>query len=280
MQQLHITNGDIFSARLSNLEIDGDVLTWHENFLLGRVPPISDPGNADVLIRFVQTRSEELSSASDHNQYDVFEALEQQIDDLENHEADEIVVWIENDLYDLLLVAHLTFLMHYLFVEKQPRVSIVHSQRNLMNVPDEDIFQLQKKRRAPSPDLSKGLIEFWFAFTSEKASDLLQWVPANKHHKEPIVAELANSINDYMLLDATTQHNGLHDTIVRASTPTESGAAPRTSEILSRVSAELADRNFLTDVQLDSILDAMHSEQPNALYFGNHLISDLTIDRK
>ena len=114
-------------------------------------------------------------------------------------------------------------------------------------------------------------------FTAESANDLTQWVQSNKEHHEPIIAELANSISDYIFIDVTSQRNGLHNAIQRATVPIESGAAPRPSEILSRVTAELGDRNFLTDVQLELIMDAMNSDQPNNLFFGNHTINNLKL---
>ena len=117
---LHITNGDIFTERLTSLKLKGDIITWREMLCEGKT--LTNVGSES----FWKTRFEFL-----HKNYKVsksifIEKTLKEYRSLCNHkQQDEIVLWFEYDLFcQINMIAVISWLKTH---RKYAKISLVCS---------------------------------------------------------------------------------------------------------------------------------------------------------
>jgi len=91
---LHITNGDVFTQRLSSLNLNGDVITWREMLCEGKT--LTNVGSES----FWKTRFEFLNKNYKVSKSSFIEKTLKEYRSLCNHkQQDQIVLWFEYDLF-------------------------------------------------------------------------------------------------------------------------------------------------------------------------------------
>ena len=154
---LHITNGDIFTQRLSTLNLKGDVITWREMLCEGKT--LSTVGSES----FWKARFEFLNKNYKVTKSTFIEKTLKEYRSLCNHkQQDQIVLWFE---YDLFCQVNMLAVLSWIKINrKYAEISLVCSGKEddsenlfgLNELSDEQIMKLYETRKV----LSQNDIEY------------------------------------------------------------------------------------------------------------------------
>ncbi|CAA9317189.1 MAG: hypothetical protein AVDCRST_MAG68-2720 [uncultured Gemmatimonadetes bacterium] len=102
---LHVHNGDVVRIKLEESGVPGDHVVWADALHDGPLLPIDSPPERQRAMRAAS------ASAAGWNEAEILEMLERWDRDLGRWaEYDEVVLWLEHDLFDQLLLArHLAY---------------------------------------------------------------------------------------------------------------------------------------------------------------------------
>ncbi|XLS30995.1 DUF1835 domain-containing protein [Flavobacteriaceae bacterium M23B6Z8] len=106
---LHITNGDMFTSRLKELKIKGDLITWREMLCEGRT--LTDVGSEN----FWKVRFDFFNKVYKVTKRSFIDRTLKEYRSLCNHKVhDEIVLWFEFDLFcQINMIAVISWLKRY-----------------------------------------------------------------------------------------------------------------------------------------------------------------------
>jgi hypothetical protein len=99
---LHIVNGDSVANKLKELDLDGEILVWHESLYEG--PVIRDLANKKARSRRAEYFAQTIGLAESLYIQD----QDEQFNRLEQHgHFEEVVLWFEHDLFDQVMLIYL-----------------------------------------------------------------------------------------------------------------------------------------------------------------------------
>jgi hypothetical protein len=176
---LHVLNGHATGRPLDAAGIPGDRLVWAD--LLHEGPLPADLATAEVR----RIRAEYLFAAGYGNREVLAERLRAQDAELGRwYEFDEIVFWLEHDLYDqLLLVRHLAWLAgHRAAVD---RARLVVADRHLGRAAPEDLAAWFAARRAVTEQALEEGGRAWRAVTGDDPQGVIALVEAASSSELP-----------------------------------------------------------------------------------------------
>lgn len=165
---LHITNGDMFTSRLKELKISGDLITWREMLCEGRT--LTDVGSEN----FWKVRFDFFNKVYKVTKRSFIDRTLKEYRSLCNHKIhDEIVLWFEYDLFcQINMIAVISWLKKF---RSETQISLVCSGKEdksdklyALNDLSEDKLQQMYKSRI---QLTKDDIEFadyiWHLYCGE-----------------------------------------------------------------------------------------------------------------
>ncbi len=116
---LHITNGDITTNILNNLNIEGEIITWREMLCEGRTT--TDVGSED----FWKTRFDFLNTSYKITKKTFIDFTLKEYRNLCKQNQDEIILWFDSDLFcQVNMIAVVSWLKRY---RKGRKVTLVQS---------------------------------------------------------------------------------------------------------------------------------------------------------
>jgi uncharacterized protein DUF1835 len=186
MSILHVTNGDSARINLQRSGVPGTFIAWPDVLHEGPTPLLS--GDA-----WIQVRTRYLASSGDgpiDEPFDeVLRGYRERDATLESYaDYDEVVFWLEHDLFDqLLLIRHLWWLDD----KTIGRFSLICGQDYLGMLPPERFPRLFEARRPITGDQIRLGARAWKAFTAEEPRGLLVFAAADdEEHSAADHAEL------------------------------------------------------------------------------------------
>ena len=164
---LHITNGDNFTQRLKNLNLDGDVITWREMLCEGKTLPTVGTES------FWKTRFEFLNKNYKVSKSWFIEKTLKEYRSLCNHkQQDHIVLWFEYDLFcQVNMLAVISWLLNH---RKYAEISLVCSGKeddsdtmySLSQLSDEQLLSLYKNKKILNQDDTEYADYVWQLYCS------------------------------------------------------------------------------------------------------------------
>jgi hypothetical protein len=257
---LHIVNGDVFGKRLEEIDLSGIILPWRENLMEGRVPTLklSSSGEYDFQ-SFNSVRSLELAATESLDAASIWSVLMDQISIVANSTAREVVVWIECDLFDLLLLSQIVDIIQRIHRIPKFRVSLVHSSSNLMRHSDEVLAKMFSERKTISVETTSHLLSFWNAFTGTDFQDLRLWEEKTRLSDSDIVQQFGRMIQSLIFEKNTLNLLGLEAFVYQTFEQLEFQPVS-TSTFLAELQRIHGDRHFLTDNALKRALFGLVSK--------------------
>src|SRR5207244_4761183 len=166
---IHFHNGDSVVTVARRAGIPGRHVPFGETLISGPVRP--NLGAQE----WVEERARFLSEQYGENLLRVRNELLEQEQTLDRaREEEEIVLWLEHDLFCL---ANLLYLLSRL--SKCRRLSLIWCSHPLGTMEDEDIFKQFHSRYAVAPAMMNAAALAWRAYTSEEATDLNRLLAAD-----------------------------------------------------------------------------------------------------
>ncbi len=153
---LHITNGDITTNILNNLNIEGEIITWREMLCEGRTT--TDVGSED----FWKTRFDFLNTSYKITKKTFIDFTLKEYRNLCKQNQDEIILWFDSDLFcQINMIAVVSWLKRY---RKGRKITLVQSGKiegnensvTFSNLTKQKLTGLYKNR----VELSKDDIEY------------------------------------------------------------------------------------------------------------------------
>lgn len=179
---LHIVNGDVHRQRLVLASIPGTPVVWAEVLHEGPCPAATWRHRwREVRARFY----EELSPGSTHQEnLTNLEAWDLALESAQTH--DEIVLWVEDDLFDqLLLIRHLAWfdelgIKHTQLAWVDLARDVPAAARNQGSQPARAMHGwlaslLERRKPITQEQMSAGL-SAWRAFTSQNPTEVQAWI--------------------------------------------------------------------------------------------------------
>jgi len=163
---LHLLNGDTTRAGLERSGLPGEFLAWTDVLYEGPVP--HDPGTES----FRQARARYLAEAGYGSRDVILRGLRHQDHLLAGSQGyDEIVLWLEHDLFDqLLLVRHLEWLSRH--PSAASRVQLIQSSRYLGPMSPEELAAMYPGRAPVTPLQVASGTEAWRAVCADSPATL------------------------------------------------------------------------------------------------------------
>jgi hypothetical protein len=161
---LHVTNGDCAAGGLRQAGLPGTVVITADVLHEGPAPAVGEDDwhriRADYLASRDNGSAEQIRSELARWDADADRGVDQ----------DEVVLWFEHDLFDQLLLIRL--LDRIAGWPRQPRVTMISTDRYLGPLPPAELAALFPTRTAVSDDQLKLARAAWGAFRSSDPSDL------------------------------------------------------------------------------------------------------------
>lgn len=165
---LHITNGDSFTARLNNLELKGETITWREMLCEGQT--LTNVGSES----FWKARFEFLNKNYKVTKSSFIEKTLKEYRSLCNHkQQDHIVLWFEYDLFcQVNMLAVISWLKAH---RKYAQISLVCSGKEdgsdklyaLNELNDEQLMGLYENKKVLSQDDIEYADYIWQLYCSD-----------------------------------------------------------------------------------------------------------------
>ena len=163
---LHITNGDAALYLLGKAGILGTHLAWRDALNDGPVP------FGFSLEKTSETRAQYLASHGYGSPIKLIHDFERRDAQLRRAaEFEEVVLWLEHDLYDQLQLLQVLTSLEELNLEPG-RVATIQSDHYLSSMTVDDILPLFPKRRTATAAIFKSARRNWGRFTSPSPSEL------------------------------------------------------------------------------------------------------------
>jgi hypothetical protein len=162
---LHVINGDAMRAALAASGVGGEISVFADVLHEGPVPPDDD------MAAWLATRARFLAEAGYASYDDALDTVTRWQSVFDRHaDYDEIVLWLEHDLFDqLLLIRHLAFFGR---VGRGEGVSLIFTNRYLGMLDGEELGALFTQRVAARADQFELASRLWRAFTASDPAPL------------------------------------------------------------------------------------------------------------
>jgi hypothetical protein len=235
MATLHVLNGDAAREVFDRAGIQGERLVWAD--LLHEGPLPVDLGTAEVR----RIRAEYLFAAGHGDRAALTEKLLAQDDGLGRwYDFDQVVFWLEHDLYDqLLMIRHLAWLSEH--VSAQARSRLVVADRYLGRSAPADLTALFETRRPVNETTIAAGKAAWRAVTADDPERVIALVDAGPSADLPFLhGALARWLQEYPSVE-----NGLSRSERQLLTAVADGCD--TLETCFAATQAMEDREFLGD---------------------------------
>jgi len=193
---LHITNGDITTKRLQELNIKGEIITWREMLCEGRT--IMQVGSET----FWKTRFDFLNTSYKVSKRKFVDFTLKEYRNLcQQKQQEEITLWFDNELFSQInMLAVISWLKRYRQGRKitivQGLVTKKNKNKNISDLTENQVFNFFKNRI----ELSKDDIEYadyiWQLYCSDSP---LRLETAYKLNNSPIFSHLEKAIKAHLL---------------------------------------------------------------------------------
>ena len=236
MAILHVLNGDAARQVLDRTEVPGERLVWADLLHEGPVP--AELGTAEVR----RIRAEYLFAAGYGNREVLTEKLLVQDNGLGRwYDFDEVVFWLEHDVYDqLLLLRHLAWLSQHGSAQARSRAIVVDRYLG-RSMPDELAAMFDTRTPISDPVIETGW-KAWRAITADDPAGVTALVEAGPSADLPFLhGALARWLEDYPSVE-----NGLSRSERQLLTAIEDGQ--NTLEKCFSATQAMEEREFLGDV--------------------------------
>lgn len=168
---LHVTNGDILADRLKSIGVDGYILPWREVLHEGT---LTDYQSVDRKGRtaFNQNRATDLASKGWISAQDAVEAMNKRDAVLLDPHWKEIVLWLENDLFDQLILAQVLTLLSRSDRFAHVDVRLVETTKHLNYLRDSELLRAGHTPRAFTQESIAPYLMFWVEVTHGNRSGI------------------------------------------------------------------------------------------------------------
>ena len=249
---LHIVNGDATAEPLRHSGVPGTVAVWADVLHEGPVPSDID----DPLWR--ETRARFLSEHGFISYADALSTFARWYSALESFvEHDEVVIWLEHDLFDqLLLLHHLEWIARrdradtrfsLICIDRFPGIEPFHGLGQLNPRQLASLFGSQKEIAAPQIALGR---RAWSAFTGNDPMEMQRLLDENTSPLPFLAGALRRLLEEYPALES-----GLPRTERHALEALREGPHSKTG--LFRAVQRREDRVFMGDTTFWQRLEAM-----------------------
>jgi diadenosine tetraphosphatase ApaH/serine/threonine PP2A family protein phosphatase len=157
---LHVTNGDIIAERLRLIGVEGSILPWREVLHEG---DLGDYASADPagLHQFNHNRAAFIESRGWGRAEHVLEEMDRRDHVLLDPHWKEIVLWVEQDLFDQLILAQVLTLLHRTSRFARVDVRLVQTTRHLNYLTDSELIHAGRTPRTLTTETIAPYVSFW-----------------------------------------------------------------------------------------------------------------------
>lgn len=174
---LHITNGDIIADRLRTIGMEGYILPWREVLHEGT---LADYQSVDVGGRrlFNQDRAAYIGNRGWADAKTVFDEMNRRDEMLLDPHWKEIVIWVENDLFDQLILAQVLTLLYRTGRFQSIDVRLVDTTKHLNYRTDSELVYAGRTPQTLTRETITPYLEFWRQVTHDDTSSTQTPAPA------------------------------------------------------------------------------------------------------
>lgn len=258
---LHITNGDVIASRLLTMGFS-EVLPWREMLNEGKVSAYTLLQGALVYQEVNHERAQFISTEGSGSYQDVLNTLNTQTEQLLQTNANEIVLWFESDLYDMLLLSQICCILNTKN-NLNSTIFLLQTVGHIHKLSDKQFVEAYENRTPINAQYFQQLCEFWDVFTTPQQIALQNWVSTCENSEIQVLQLMAVDIRKLFL----TSHSGLSGI---------EAMVQKYSENYTDLQQALGDRNFVTNSVFERITRRLSNlEESTDRYFGSYWIDDI-----